>query len=105
HGPTTRTGPTAASANAHPTTPKSPRTGPADRSDDTPIALDSSTSTAKQPEPPRQRSTHRQRRASTRARAPAHTPTRTPTALTAHPHAFPAPTRPQQPQSQKLARR
>ena len=39
------------SDNAHPTTLKSSRIGPANRSDDTPPAADSSTSTAKQPEP------------------------------------------------------
>jgi hypothetical protein len=38
---TTRTGPTAASGNAHRTTPRSSRFGLADRSDDTPPAADS----------------------------------------------------------------
>ena len=58
---TTRTDPAAASANAHPTTPKSSSIGPADRSDTTPPVPDSSTSTAKQPEPPQHRPTHHQR--------------------------------------------
>ncbi len=49
---TTHTDRTAASANAHPTGAKSSRTGPANRSDHTPPAADSSTNTAKQPELP-----------------------------------------------------
>ena len=48
---TTPTGRTAASANAHPTIAASSSIGPASRSDDTSPATDSSTSTAKQPEP------------------------------------------------------
>ncbi len=48
---TTRTGHTAVSANAHQTTRKLSTIGPANRSDDTPPAPGSLTSTAKQPEP------------------------------------------------------
>jgi len=47
---TTRIDRTAASVNARPTIAKLSRIGPASRSDDTPPATDSSTSTAKQPE-------------------------------------------------------
>src|SRR5204863_7828030 len=49
---TTRIDPTAPSVNAHRTMPKLSSISPADRSDDTQPAADSSTSTAKQPEPP-----------------------------------------------------
>src|SRR5665213_314507 len=48
---TTRTDHIAAFGNAHRTRPKLSRIGLADRSDDTPPATDSSTNTAKQPEP------------------------------------------------------
>jgi hypothetical protein len=58
---TTPTDPTAASDNAHPTIAKSLSIGPANRSDDTPPATDSSTSTAKQPEPSPQRPANRER--------------------------------------------
>jgi hypothetical protein len=64
---TTCTYPTAASANALRPTRKSSRIGLVDRSDDTPPAADSSTSTAKQPELPRDngqpRMTHELQRA------------------------------------------
>ena len=72
---TTPTGPTAASANAHPTTREVVSTVPASRSDDTPPAADSSTSTAKQPEPPRQRPTHRQHASFDAPRSPSRTTT------------------------------
>jgi putative transposase len=49
---TTRIDRTAASGNAHPTITKWSSIGPASRSNDTPPAPDSSTSTAKRPEPP-----------------------------------------------------
>src|SRR5258708_2834443 len=49
---TTRTDHTAGSGNAHQTTTKSSRIGPASRSDNTPPAADSSTSTDTQPELP-----------------------------------------------------
>ena len=55
---TTRAGRTGRSANAHPTMRKWSSIGPADRSDDTPPAADSSTSTAKQPEPPQRPTRH-----------------------------------------------
>jgi hypothetical protein len=55
---TTRTDPTALSINTLPTIVKSSNIGPADRSDDTPPATDSSTSTAKQPEPPQRPTDH-----------------------------------------------
>jgi putative transposase len=54
---TTCTGRTGRSANARPNAPKSSSTGPAIRSNDTPPAADASTSTAKQPEPPRHQPT------------------------------------------------
>jgi hypothetical protein len=49
---TTRTDPTAVSINAHPTIGESLSIGPSNRSDDTPPATDSSTSTTKQPDHP-----------------------------------------------------
>ncbi len=82
---TTRTDPTAASANAHPTTPKSSSIGPADRSDNTPPVPDSSTSTATQPEPPQHRPTHHQRANFDAPALPSHAPTPTPRRFTEHP--------------------
>lgn len=69
----TRTVPTAASVKALHTMPKSSRFGPADRSNDSPPAADSSTSTAKQPEPRQPRQTQQRLGQLRRARSPIHT--------------------------------
>jgi hypothetical protein len=89
---TTRTDPTALSVNAHPTVAKASNIGPASRSDDTPPAADSSTSTAKQPEPPPQQPTDHQH-VTFDAPAPHHTRKlrRVERSLN-NPNEFPAPT-------------
>ena len=82
---TTPTDPTAASANAHPAIAASSSIGPADRSHDTPPATDSSTSTAKHPEPPQQPPTILEAANFDAAAPPPHAPTPTPRRFTEHP--------------------
>src|SRR5439155_10557786 len=72
-----RTAPTAASANARPAIAASSPTGPASRSDDTPPAAGSSTSTAKRPEPPDNGQPTTNTSTLTRPQSPPHDPTST----------------------------
>ena len=70
----------------------SSRIGLASRSDDTPPAAGSSTSTATQPELPRQRPTRRKHISFDASASPPHHSSRTPNGMTAEQNAFPAPT-------------
>jgi Integrase core domain len=65
---------------------------PVSRSGGTQPVADSSTNTAKQPDSPRHRPTHRQRVRFDAPAPPPHAPTPTSRKFTEHPNAFPAPT-------------
>jgi transposase InsO family protein len=90
---TTPADPTAVSVNALLTIATSSNIGPADRSDDTPAATDSSTSTAKQPDPPHNGQPNHQHINFDAPTPPSNTQNEQPTLLIACPNAFPAPTR------------